>query len=122
MTSDAGAGVGILTVGPVFAGTTNAVADIKAYIAWGAVRARCPIVPHPRLECTEAEHELRYVFNLVKYSRCGAPRRGAIMHSGILARMLSIVFPCVDMMRVVWRGLSRVWGLSPVVEISSNDC
>ena len=33
MTADAGAGVGIVTVGPGFLGTTNAVADSKAYTA-----------------------------------------------------------------------------------------
>ena len=63
MTADAGAGVGIVTVGPGFVGRTKLVADSKAYTAGGAVRARCPSVPHPRLECNEAEHELRYVFN-----------------------------------------------------------
>ena len=73
MTADSGAGVGIVTVGPVFVGTTNTVADSKAYTAGGAVRARCPSVPHPIFECTEAEHELRYVFNSVRYSRFGAP-------------------------------------------------
>ena len=31
MTADAGAGVGIVTVGPRFVGKTNAVADSKAY-------------------------------------------------------------------------------------------
>ena len=73
MTDDAGAGVGIVTVGPGFVGTTNVVADSKVYTAGGgAVRARCPSVPHPRLECNEAEHELRYVFTLVRYSRFGA--------------------------------------------------
>ena len=36
MTSNAGAGGGIVTVGPGFVGTTNAVADNKAYTAgWG---------------------------------------------------------------------------------------
>ena len=35
MTADAGAGVGIVTVGPGFVGTTNAVADSKAYTAGG---------------------------------------------------------------------------------------
>ena len=36
MTSDAGAGVGIVTVGPGFVGTTNTAADNKAYTAgWG---------------------------------------------------------------------------------------
>ena len=44
------------------------------------------------------------------------------MHSGMLARMFYMVFPCVDMMQVVWCGLSPVWGLIPVVDISSNDC
>ena len=73
MTVDAGAGVGIVTVGTGFMGTTNAVADSKVYTAGGAVRARCTSVPHPILECTEAEHELRYVFNSVRYSRFGAP-------------------------------------------------
>ena len=73
MTSDTGAGVGIVTVGTGFVGTTNAVDYSKVYTAGGAVRARCPSVPHLRLECTEADHELRYVFNLVGYSRCGAP-------------------------------------------------
>ena len=73
MTADAGAGVGIVTVGPGFVGTTNTVADSKSYTERGAVRARCPSVLHPRLEFTEAEHELRYVFNLVRYSRFGAP-------------------------------------------------
>ena len=32
MTTDASVGVGILTVGPVFVGTTNVVADSKVYI------------------------------------------------------------------------------------------
>ena len=35
MTADAGAGVGIVTVGPVFVGTTNSVADNKEYNAGG---------------------------------------------------------------------------------------
>ena len=39
----------------------------------------------------------------------------------MLDRMLSMVFPYVEMMPVGWCGLSPVWGLSPV-EISSNDC
>ena len=73
MTSDAGVGVGIVTVGPGFVVTTDVVADIKAYTYGGGVRARCPSVPHPRFECTEAEHELRYMFNSVRYSRFGGP-------------------------------------------------
>ena len=73
MTADDNAGVGIVTVDPVFVGTTNVVADIKAYTAGGAVRERCPNFPHPRFECTEAEHELRYVFSSVRYSRFGGP-------------------------------------------------
>ena len=43
------------------------------------------------------------------------------MHSAMLDRMLSMVFPYVDMMLVCWCGLSPVWRMSPV-EISSNDC
>ena len=35
MTADAGAGVGIVNVGPGFVGTTNAVADSKAYTVGG---------------------------------------------------------------------------------------
>ena len=73
MIADAGAGVGIGTVDPGFVGTTNVVADSKAYTAGGAVRGRCPGVPHPRFECAEAEHELRYVFSSVRYSRFGGP-------------------------------------------------
>ena len=71
MTANTGAGVGIVTVDPGFVGTTNVVADSKAYTVWGAVRERCRSVPHPRFECTEAENELRYVFSLVRYSRFG---------------------------------------------------
>ena len=59
MTAYAGAGVGIVTVDPVFVGTTNVVADNKAYTTGDAVRERCPSVPHPRLKWTEAEHKLR---------------------------------------------------------------
>ena len=73
MTSDDGTGVVIITVGPVFVGTTNKAADSKAYTAGGAMRARFTSVPHPRLECTEAEQKLRYVFNSVRYSKFGAP-------------------------------------------------
>ena len=73
LTSDAGAGVGIVTVDPGFVGTTNVVADSKAYTAGGDVRARCQSVPHPRFECTEAEHKLRYMSSLVRYSRFGGP-------------------------------------------------
>ena len=40
-------------------GTTKEVEDIRAYTAGGAVRGSCPSVLHPRLEWTEAEHELR---------------------------------------------------------------
>ena len=54
-------------------GTTKVVADSRAYTAGGAVRGRCPSVPHPRLEWTEAEHKLRYVFSSVRYSRFGGP-------------------------------------------------
>ena len=73
MTADASAGVGIVTVGPGSVGTTNVVADSKAYTAGGAVRERYPSVLHPRFECTEAEHKLRYVFSLVRYSIFGGP-------------------------------------------------
>ena len=73
MMADAGVGVGIGTVDPGFVGTTKAVADSRAYTAGGSVRGRCPSVLHPRLEWTEAEHKLRYVFSLVRYSRLGGP-------------------------------------------------
>ena len=76
MTADARAGVEIGTVDPGFVGTTEVVADNKSYTAGGAVRGRCSGVPHPRLECTESEHKLRYVFSLVRYSRFGGPLRG----------------------------------------------
>ena len=66
MTADAGAGVEIGTVDPGFMGTTKVIADSKAYTAGGAVRGRCPSVLHPRFECTEAEHELRYVFSVAQ--------------------------------------------------------
>ena len=65
--------MGIGTVDPGFLGTTKVVADIRAYTVGGAVRGRRLSVPHPRLEWTEAEHELRYVFSLVRYSRFGGP-------------------------------------------------
>ena len=54
-------------------GTTKVVADSREYTARGDVRGRCMSVPHPRLEWTEAEHELRYVFSSVRYSRFGVP-------------------------------------------------
>ena len=73
MTANAGAGVGIVTVDPVFVGTTNVVADSKVYTAGGAVRERCLSVLHPRFYCTEDEHKLRYVFMLVRYSIFGGP-------------------------------------------------
>ena len=73
MTSDAGAGVGIVTVDPGFVVTTNVVADSKAYTAGGAVNERCPSVPHPSFECTEADHKLKYLFSSVSYSRFGDP-------------------------------------------------
>ena len=44
------------------------------------------------------------------------------MQSGMLDSMLSMVFPYVDMMPVGWCGMSLVWGLSLVADISSNDC
>ena len=59
MMANAGAGVGIGTVDPGFVGTKKVVADSRSYTAGGAVRERYPSVPHPRLEWTEAEHELR---------------------------------------------------------------
>ena len=40
-------------------GTTKVVADSREYTARGAVRGRCPSVPHLRLEWNEDEHELR---------------------------------------------------------------
>ena len=73
MTADSGAGVGIVTVDPGFLETTNIVTESKAYTAVRAVRARCQSVLHPRFEFTEAEHELRYVFSSVSYSRFGSP-------------------------------------------------
>ena len=73
MTADAGAGVGTVTVDPGFVGTKNVVADSKVYTVGGAVRERCPSVPHPRFEWTEAEHKLRYVLSSVRYSRFGGP-------------------------------------------------
>ena len=73
MTADAGAGVVIVNVDTGFVGTTNVIADNIAYTVGGAVRERCPIVPHPRFECTEAEHYLMYVFSSVSYSRFRGP-------------------------------------------------
>ena len=73
MTADAGAGVEIGTMDPGFVVTKKVVADSKAYTAGGAVRERCPSVPHPRFECTEADHKLRFVFSSVRYSRFGGP-------------------------------------------------
>ena len=70
---DAGAGVGIVTVDTGLVVTTKVVADIRAYTLGSAVRERCPSVPHPRFECTEVDHELRYVFISVRYSRFGGP-------------------------------------------------
>ena len=73
MTPDAWSGVEIGTVDPGFVGTAKVVAGSRAYTAGGAVRGRCPSVLHLRLEWTEAEHELRYVFSSVRYSRFGGP-------------------------------------------------
>ena len=73
MTVDAGAGVEIGTVDPGFMGITKMVADSREYTAGGAVIGSCPSVPHPRLEWTEAEHKLRYVFSSVRYSIFGVP-------------------------------------------------
>ena len=73
MTVDDGADVGIVTVDMGFVGTTNIVADNKEYTAGGAVRESCLIVPHPRFEWNEAEHELRYVLSSVRYYRFGGP-------------------------------------------------
>ena len=49
----------------------------------------------------EDEHELRYVFSSDRYSIFGVPRRGGIVHSGMLERMLSMVLPYYDMTRCV---------------------
>ena len=46
---------------------------VECILRGGAVRGSCPSVPHLRLECTEAEHELRYVFSSARYSRFGGP-------------------------------------------------
>ena len=73
MTADAGADVEIGTMDPGFVGTTKVVADSKGYTAGGAVRGRCLSVPHPKFECTEAEHELRSVFSSARYSKFGGP-------------------------------------------------
>ena len=73
MTADSGAGVDIGTMDPGFVGTTKVLAGSRAYTAGGAVRGRFPSFPHPRLEWTEAEHELRYVFRSVRYSIFGGP-------------------------------------------------
>ena len=73
ITDDAGLGAGIVTVDPGLVVTTKVVADSRAYTAGGAVRERCRSVPYPRCEFTEAEHDLRYVFSSVRYSRFGGP-------------------------------------------------
>ena len=71
MTADARAGVETGTVDLGLVGTTKMVDDSRSYTAGISVRGRCPSVPHTRLEWTEAEHELRYVFSSVRYSRLG---------------------------------------------------
>ena len=73
MTANAGAGVEIVTMDPGLVGTTNVVADSKAYTAEDAVRERCPSFLHPSFERTDAEHKLRYVFSSVKYYRFVGP-------------------------------------------------
>ena len=50
MNDDAGEGVKIGTVDPLFVSTIKVVADSKAYTAGVAVRGRCPSVHHPRFE------------------------------------------------------------------------
>ena len=66
-------GRGIGTVDPGFVGTIKVVDDSREYTAGGAVRGRCPTVLQPRLEWTDSEHDLRYVFSSVRYSRFDGP-------------------------------------------------
>ena len=92
-------GRGNWTVDPGFVGTKNVVADSRAYTVGSAVKGRHPSAPHPRLECTYAEHDLRYVFSSVIYSIFGGPCRGEIVHSGMLEMMFSMVVPYYFVMR-----------------------
>ena len=50
MMADSEVGVEIGTVDPGFVRTTKVVDDSREYTVGGAVRGRCPSVPHPRLE------------------------------------------------------------------------
>ena len=61
-----GAGSGMVTVGPGFGGTSNGMGHCIAKTAGDAVRTKYHSRPHPRLLCTDDEHELRYPLSSVR--------------------------------------------------------
>ena len=95
-------------------GLTKDVGDAIVNKAGCAVSTKYPMVPLPRLQCTDAAHEFRNPFTSVMYICVGTPSSGAIGHSGNVDN--------IDSVDVVILSCFCLEVLSVKMLISSNDC
>ena len=95
-------------------GLTKDVGDAIVNGAGCAVSTRYPMVPLPRLQCTDDAHAFRNPFTSVMYVCVGTPSSGAIGHSGNVDN--------IDSVKVVILSCFCLEVHSVQMLISSNDC
>ena len=89
MTAAVGAGSSSTNT-PGLTGLTKDVGDAIWKDAGCPVSTRYPMVPLPRLQCTDAAHAFRNPFTSVMYVCIGTPSSGAIGRSGNVDKIVSI--------------------------------
>ena len=99
---------------PGLTGLTKDVGDAICKDAACAISTRCPMVPLPRLQCTDAVYALRNPFTSVMYVCVGTPFSGAIGHSGNVDKIFSVEVVIFFCFCLEVRSVQML--------ISSNDC
>ena len=113
MTAADGAG-SASTNTPGLTGLKKYVVDVIVNESGCAVSTRYPMVPLPRLQCTDAVHAFRMPLTSVMYVCVGMPSSGAIGNSGNVDN--------IDSVDVVMLSCFCLEDRSVKMLISSNDC
>ena len=90
-----------------FLGVINAVPQWVLNTAGCAVQTSYPNVPHPNMQSTADEHELRKTLRLVIYSYVGTPSLGARRHYENAPNILSSLG--VMLMLIFSRAMARTF-------------
>ena len=113
MTAADGAG-SASTNTPRLTGLTKDVGDTIVNEAGYAVSTRYPMVPLPKLQCTDTAHAFRKPFTSVMYVCVGTPYSGAIGHSRNVDNIDSVDVVILSCFCLEDRSVNML--------ITSNDC